>query len=71
MQGELRIQLVRARGLKPPKMRWAALGWEKEVTRRVTALMDLAVKQNDYLAQSFPVVHRRAARVVKMDGCST
>jgi bacterioferritin B len=31
----------------------AALEWEQEVTRQITALMDLAVKQNDYLAQGF------------------
>ncbi len=31
----------------------AALNWEEEVTRQITALMDIAVKQNDYLAQSF------------------
>src|SRR5262245_12174570 len=31
----------------------AALNWEKDVTQQVTALMDLAVKDNDYIAQSF------------------
>ena len=31
----------------------AALDWEKEVTRQITELMELAVKQSDYLAQSF------------------
>ena len=31
----------------------AALNWEEEVTGQITGLMDLAVKQNDYIAQSF------------------
>ena len=31
----------------------AALGWEREVTRQITALMALATKEDDYLAQSF------------------
>ncbi len=30
-----------------------ALDWEWEVTRRVNALMDLAIKQNDHLAREF------------------
>lgn len=31
----------------------AALAWETEVTEQIKALMDLAVSQNDYLAQNF------------------
>ena len=47
----------------------AALNWEREVTRQVTALMDLAVKQNDYLAQSFLqwFIDEQLEEVVKMD----
>lgn len=47
----------------------AALNWEQEVTRQVTALMDLAVKENDYLAQSFLqwFIDEQLEEVVKMD----
>lgn len=47
----------------------AALEWEHEVTRQVTALMDIAVKENDYLAQSFLqwFVDEQLEEVVKMD----
>ena len=47
----------------------AALTWEQEVTRQITALMDLAVKQNDYLAQSFLqwFIDEQLEEVVKMD----
>ena len=31
----------------------AALTWEREGTAQITGLMDHAVKENDYLAQSF------------------
>jgi ferritin len=30
-----------------------ALDWELEVTRQINALMDLAIKQNDHIAQNF------------------
>ncbi|RPI33138.1 MAG: ferritin [Chloroflexota bacterium] len=30
-----------------------ALDWENEVTRQINALMDLAIEQNDHLAQDF------------------
>ncbi len=48
----------------------AALQWEQEVTKQITALMDLAVKQNDYLAQSFLqwFIDEQLEEVVKMDG---
>ena len=47
----------------------AALNWEHEVTRQITALMDTAVKQNDYLSQSFLqwFVDEQLEEVVKMD----
>jgi ferritin len=47
----------------------AALKWEKEVTRQVTALMDQAVKENDYLAQSFLqwFIDEQLEEVVKME----
>lgn len=47
----------------------AALAWEHKVTEQITALMDLAVKQNDYLAQSFLqwFVDEQLEEVVKMD----
>ena len=47
----------------------AALKWEEEVTRQITALMDMAVKQNDYLAQSFLqwFIDEQLEEVVKMD----
>lgn len=31
----------------------AALGWEEEVTKQISALMDIAVKEKDYIAQEF------------------
>lgn len=47
----------------------AALRWEQEVTRQITALMEQAVKDNDYLAQSFLqwFVDEQLEEVVKMD----
>jgi ferritin len=47
----------------------AALNWEEDVTRQITRLMDLAVKQNDYLAQSFLqwFIDEQLEEVVKMD----
>ena len=47
----------------------AALTWEQEVTRQITGLMDLAVKQNDYLVQSFLqwFIDEQLEEVVKMD----
>lgn len=47
----------------------AALAWEQDVTRQITALMDLAVKQNDYLAQGFLqwFIDEQLEEVVKMD----
>jgi ferritin len=47
----------------------AALSWEQDVTKQITQLMDLAVKQNDYLGQSFLqwFVDEQLEEVVKMD----
>ena len=47
----------------------AALKWEQEVTRQITGLMDLAVKENDYLATNFLqwFIDEQLEEVVKMD----
>jgi ferritin len=47
----------------------AALNWEKEVTGQINRLMDLAVAQNDYLAQGFlqAFVDEQLEEVMKMD----
>jgi len=47
----------------------AALSWEQEVTRQITGLMDQAVKDNDYLGQSFLqwFIDEQLEEVVKMD----
>ena len=47
----------------------AALQWEEDVTRQITTLMDIAVKQNDYLGQSFLqwFIDEQLEEVVKMD----
>ncbi|MFN7915494.1 MAG: ferritin [Vicinamibacterales bacterium] len=47
----------------------AALAWEQDVTRQIGALMDLAVKESDYLAQSFLqwFIDEQLEEVVKMD----
>ena len=55
-QGDLQIPAIAS-----PKPKFAsaeeavkaALTWEKEVTEQIKALMDMAVSQNDYLAQNF------------------
>ena len=55
-QGDLQIPAIAA-----PKPKFAsaeeavkaALAWEQEVTEQIKALMDMAVSQNDYLAQNF------------------
>lgn len=47
----------------------AALGWEQDVTKQIGALMDIAVKENDYLAQSFLqwFIDEQLEEVVKME----
>lgn len=71
-KGDLKIPAI-----PPPTMAFAtaeaaveaALSWEQDVTRQITGLMDLAVKQNDYLAQSFLqwFIDEQLEEVVKMD----
>ena len=47
----------------------AALKWEHEVTSQIKGLMDLAVKENDYLAANFLqwFIDEQLEEVVKMD----
>jgi ferritin len=47
----------------------AALNWERDVTRRVTSLMALATKEDDFLAQSFLqwFIDEQLEEVVKME----
>ena len=71
-KGDLQIPAIPA-----PKMTFtsaedavqAALTWEEDVTKQITALMDIAVKQNDYLGQSFLqwFIDEQLEEVVKMD----
>ena len=71
-KGELRIPAIPAATPTFPSAEAAvaaALSWEQEVTRQITALMDTAVKDNDYLAQSFLqwFIDEQLEEVVKMD----
>jgi ferritin len=68
-KGELRIPAIPAATPTFPSAEAAALSWEQEVTRQITALMDVAVKDNDYLAQSFLqwFIDEQLEEVVKMD----
>ncbi|MCC6299194.1 MAG: ferritin [Anaerolineales bacterium] len=71
-QGELQIPVIAA-----PKPKFAsaeeavkaALTWEQEVTQQIKNLMDLAVSQNDYLAQNFLqwFIDEQLEEVNKMD----
>ena len=71
-KGDLQIPATAA-----PKMTFAsaeeavqaALTWEEDVTKQITALMDIAVKESDYLAQSFLqwFIDEQLEEVVKMD----
>ena len=71
-KGGLNLQAIPA-----PKMTFAsaeeaveaALKWEKDVTRQITGLMDIAVKENDYISQSFLqwFIDEQLEEVVKMD----
>lgn len=47
----------------------AALTWEQEVTRQITGLMDIALKDNDYMSQSFLqwFIDEQLEELVKMD----
>jgi len=71
-QGELKIPATPAPAPAFPSAEaavQAALDWEREVTRQITALMDLATKESDYLAQSFLqwFIDEQLEEVVKMD----
>ena len=71
-KGELRIPAIPAATPTFPSAEAAvaaALSWEQEVTRQITALMDVAVRHNDYLAQSFLqwFIDEQLEEVVKMD----
>ena len=71
-KGELRIPEIAAPAATFPSAEAAvaaALTWEQEVTRQVTALMEQAVKDGDYLAQSFLqwFIDEQLEEVVKMD----
>lgn len=47
----------------------AALNWEKDVTKQITALMAIAVREDDYLAMSFLqwFIDEQLEEVVKME----
>jgi bacterioferritin B len=47
----------------------AALAWEEDVTKQIGTLMDIAVRESDYLAQSFLqwFIDEQLEEVVKMD----
>ena len=47
----------------------AALNWERDVTKQVTALMKQAIEEDDYLAQSFLqwFIDEQLEEVVKME----
>ena len=47
----------------------AALNWERDVTKQITALMKQAIKEDDYLAQSFLqwFIDEQLEEVVKME----
>ena len=71
-KGELRIPAIPApvpAFTSAEEAASAAVNWEREVTKQITALMDLAVKQNDYLAQSFLqwFIDEQLEEVVKME----
>jgi len=71
-KGELKIPAIpapTATFASAEKAVHAALEWERSVTGQITALMSLAVKQDDYLAQSFLqwFIDEQLEEVVKMD----
>ena len=71
-KGELRIPAIPAAAptfASAEAAVQAALSWEQDVTRQITGLMDQAVKDNDYLAQSFLqwFIDEQLEEVVKMD----
>jgi len=73
VKGELQIPTITAPTISFASTQEAvaaALTWEREVTAQITGLMDHAVKESDYLAQSFLqwFVDEQLEEVVKM-GC--
>lgn len=71
-QGELQIPTIAAPTASfanAEEAVQAALTWETEVTGQINQLMDLAVSQNDYLAQNFLqwFVDEQLEEVTKMD----
>ena len=71
-QGELHIPAVaepKASFASAEEAALAALTWETEVTGQINRLMDLAVSQNDYLAQNFLqwYVDEQLEEVMKME----
>ena len=71
-QGELKIPAIpqpAASFASAEAAAQAALGWEQEVTGQIRRLMDLAVSQNDYLAQGFlqSFIDEQLEEVSKMD----
>lgn len=71
-QGQLEIPPIPAPVAKFASAEDAAQGaltWEKEVTGQIKRLMDLAVSQTDYLAQSFlqSFIDEQLEEVMKMD----
>ena len=71
-QGELQIPSIAAPApsfANAEEAVQAALTWETEVTGQINQLMDLAVSQNDYLAQNFLqwFVDEQLEEVTKMD----
>lgn len=71
-QGELHIPAIaepRPAFATAEEAAQAALTWETEVTGQINRLMDLAVSQNDYLAQNFLqwYVDEQLEEVMKME----
>ena len=71
-QGELKIPAIpqpAASFASAEAAAQAALNWEQEVTGQIKRLMDLAVLQNDYLAQGFlqSFIDEQLEEVSKMD----
>jgi ferritin len=75
-QGQLNIPAIaepKAKFANAEEAVKAALTWEQEVTEQIKTLMDLAVSQNDYLAQNFLqwFIDEQLEEVNKMDQLSS
>lgn len=71
-KGELRIPAIpepKPSFASAEEAAQAALNWEEEVTGQIRGLMDLAVAQNDYLAQNFLqwFIDEQLEEILKMD----